>query len=258
MKIASLGSGSKGNATLVQSGDTLVMVDCGFSLRETLARLARLGTDPAQIGAVLVTHEHGDHVNGVLPLARRLGIPVYLSHGTGRVLAERDRFDTRGVVLHEVRPGRTLSIGALTVTPVPVPHDAREPCQYVFDDQRRKAGVLTDLGMITSHVVDAYQACDALVLECNHDRDMLAMGHYPMSLKRRVGGQWGHLNNRQAGELVAEMDQPRLQHLVLSHLSADNNTPEHALAAMAEAGFDDRQRLRVASQGDGFPWLTVE
>ena len=259
MRFASLGSGSKGNATLVQSDDTLVLIDCGFSVRETLARMAVQGIDPAQLAAIFVTHEHGDHVRGVLPLARRLGVPVYLSHGTSRALAERGaRHDAGGVVLNEVRPGREVTVGALTITPVPVPHDAREPCQYVLADARHRLGVLTDLGMITTHVSDAYAACDALVLECNHDMDMLANGRYPLSLKRRVGGQWGHLNNRQAASLVAELEQDRLQHLVLSHLSEENNTPAHALEAVAQAGFDDDRRLRVANQAEGFPWLAVE
>ena len=259
MRFVSLGSGSKGNATLIESDETLVLVDCGFSVRETLARMTARALDPAQLSAIFVTHEHGDHVRGVLPLARRLGVPVYLSHGTARALAQRgERYDARGVALHEVRPGRAVTVGALTVMPVPVPHDAQEPCQYVLADQRHRLGVLTDLGMITTHVIEAYADCDALVLECNHDIDMLATGPYPLSLKRRVGGQWGHLNNRQAASLVEELEQSRLQHLVLSHLSEENNTPDHALTAVTAAGFDDVRRLRVADQASGFPWLTME
>lgn len=259
MKLASLGSGSKGNATLIASGTTLVLVDCGFTIKETCARMARLGLSPADLTAILVTHEHGDHIRGVLPLARRFRLPVHLSFGTLRAISHAgSRHRVEGVELAELRPGRRLQLGDLDVLPVPVPHDAWEPVQFVFEQGRRRAGVLTDLGSLTAHVVEAYRDCDALLLECNHDLGMLAAGPYPPSLKRRVGGDRGHLNNLQAGNMVQQLTQPRLQHLVLSHLSEQNNTPDHALAAVAEAGLDDPRRVRVACQEGGFDWLEVQ
>ncbi len=258
MNLASIGSGSKGNGTLVRSGDTIVLVDCGFTVKETCLRLARLGLSPEDLSAVVVTHEHGDHIRGVLPLARRYRLPVHMTFGTLRAIsAPGSRHSLAGVTVQEVRPGRRFSVGTVEVLPVPVPHDALEPCQYVFEAGTRRTGVLTDLGSVTPHVVEAYATCDALLLECNHDPELLARGPYPPSLKRRVGGARGHLSNQQAGSLVTVLERNRLQHLVLSHLSEQNNTPEHALEAVADAGFDDAQRVRVASQQEGFGWLDV-
>ena len=176
MRFASLGSGSQGNALIVDAGETKVMVDCGFSARMAAARLARLGAVPAELSAILVTHEHGDHVGGVFAFARRHRLTVYLTHGTHAVAS-------RGVsVLPECQliEGHTpFTIGGLEVTPFPVPHDAREPVQYTFAAGGHRLGVLTDTGSITPHIVEVLRACDALVLECNHDHAMLAASRYP-------------------------------------------------------------------------------
>lgn len=254
-RLASLGSGSRGNATLVRAGDTLLLVDCGFSIRETERRLALLGVHADDLSAILVTHEHGDHLRGVLPLARRFRLPVYMSGGTSQAVAQR-QLSVNGVARHEVRPGRELRFGEVSVTPVPVPHDAREPCQYVFHYGRRCAGLLTDLGSLTADVREAYRQCDALMLECNHEPSLLANGPYPLSLKQRVAGELGHLSNQQAASLLSGVEQSRLQHLVLSHLSEKNNTPRHALDAIL-AGGADPQRTLVASQASGFDWLDI-
>ncbi|EKF74011.1 metallo-beta-lactamase family protein [Alcanivorax hongdengensis A-11-3] len=256
MRLASLGSGSKGNATLVQADDTLALIDCGFTVKETEQRLGRLGLSGADISAILITHEHGDHVRGAGALARKFGCPLYSSFGTAAaVRGRRAHFD--GADWREVRPGRAFTVQALEVLPVMVPHDAREPCQYRFSWQGRVTGVLTDLGSVTPHVVQAYGDCDALVLECNHDRDLLAQGPYPLSLKRRVGGMLGHLSNEQAATLLAQANVDRLQHLVLSHLSEQNNTVDHARGAVEQVMTCGRERIRVASQGEGFDWLHV-
>lgn len=256
MRLASLGSGSKGNGTLVRAGDTLVLVDCGFTLKETELRLRARGLAPDDLDAVLITHEHGDHVRGAGALARKYKTPLYSSFGTARAV------DGRAAGFHkadwrEVRPGRLFRIGDLAVTPVTVPHDALEPCQYRFAWQGRELGVLTDLGSLTPHVVDAYRECDALMLECNHEPDLLANGPYPASLKRRVGGNLGHLSNQQAATLLGHCNVDRLQHLVLSHLSEQNNTPEHALTQIHQAVAFGRERIRVASQKQGFDWLDI-
>lgn len=256
MKLASLGSGSKGNATLVQADDTLLMVDCGFTVKETETRLERLGVSGEQLSAILVTHEHGDHVRGVGALARKYGCPVYSSFGTASAVRDK-RASFKDTGWQEVRPGRALQIGALEVLPVLVPHDAREPCQYRFSWQQRTLGVLTDLGSITPHVVDAYGDCDALVLECNHDPQLLASGPYPSSLKRRVGGMLGHLSNDQAAALLSQANVDRLQHLLLSHLSEQNNTAQHALAAVERVVPRGRERIGVACQNQGFGWLQI-
>ncbi|GHA99664.1 MBL fold metallo-hydrolase [Modicisalibacter luteus] len=252
LRFASLGSGSKGNATLVSDGETHVLVDCGFGLRETEKRLARFGLHAKQLSAVLVTHEHGDHISGVGALARRHGLPIYLSAGTW--LSKR-----LGKVPqhHLLTPHARFAIAGLEIDPITVPHDAREPIQFRFHAHGRQLGVLTDLGFPTEHVVDAFKGCDALILECNHDPRMLAEGPYPPSLKRRVGGNWGHLANAQAQALLQRLGLDRLQRIVCSHLSEQNNRPELAWEALTPLLDGDESRLLIAAQDHGFDWQEV-
>lgn len=252
MRFASLGSGSRGNATLVQSGDTLLMVDCGFSVKETRRRLQRLRVDPAAITAILVTHEHSDHISGVGPLSRALGIPVYLTHGTQR----SGRLGPCDNVV-AFNAGDFFSLGSIAVRSVVVPHDAREPCQYLFSDSGYRVGVLTDLGSVTPHVIDAYRGCHGLLLEFNHDCGLLAEGPYPPSLKARVGGDWGHLSNRQACELLRQIATEDLRQVAIAHISEKNNARtavEDELVAHVPAW---RNEVVWADQGVGFPWLEV-
>ena len=252
MRFASLGSGSRGNATLVEAGSTLVMVDCGFSCRETERRMARLGYSPADLSAVLVTHEHGDHVRGIPVLARKYGLPVWLTRGTYRALRDDD------VPRVEYFDGHTeCAICEVQVRPFTVPHDATEPCQFVFEHADQRLGVLTDTGRMTPHIVESLDSCDALLLECNHDADMLASGPYSASLKIRVGGPLGHLSNAQAGSLLARLDCSRLQHLVAAHLSDKNNRPELAQAALAEVLQCEADWIGIACQDDGLDWRTI-
>ncbi len=248
MRFASLGSGSRGNATLVEQGDTLLLIDCGFSLRETERRLSRLGRDPAQVSAVLVTHEHGDHIAGVALFARRYNVPVWLSAGT--YSACRDDIAT-AAIFNSHTPFAT---GDLEVTPFPVPHDAREPVQFTFGNGAQRLGVLTDTGSLTPHIEQQLTGCDALLLECNHDRSLLANGIYPPSLKARVGGDYGHLSNEQAGALLRRIDCSRLQHIVAAHLSDKNNTPQLAGSTLATALDCSVEWIGIAQQEQGFGW----
>lgn len=248
MRFASLGSGSRGNATLVEQGNTLLLIDCGFSLRETERRLLRLGRDPAQVSAVLVTHEHGDHLSGVALFARRYGVPVWLSAGTHAACSN-------GIAGSQIfNSHAAFAIGELEVTPYPVPHDAREPTQFVFGNGDHRLGLLTDTGSLTPHIERQLSACDALLLECNHDRTMLANGVYPPMLKARVGGDYGHLSNDQAGTLLRRIDCSRLQHIVAAHLSDKNNTPQLAVTALATALDCSQEWIGVARQDDGLDW----
>lgn len=251
MRFASLGSGSRGNGTVVQAGDTLLLVDCGFSLRETEARLSRLGVQSSALKAILVTHEHGDHCQGVRVLANRYDLPVYMTAGTARSPALTEVKQRRLVAAEEV-----FVVGNVSVQPVPVPHDAAEPVQFIFSCAEKRLGVLTDLGSITSHVRQQYRHCDALVLESNHCVDMLARSSYPSSLKLRVGGHFGHLNNHQAADLLHDVERARLQHLVIAHMSEKNNSIERAQAALQHVVTGLRNVL-YACQDDGFDWLTI-
>jgi phosphoribosyl 1,2-cyclic phosphodiesterase len=251
LQFASLGSGSRGNATLIESGNTVVMVDCGFSLAETRRRLARLQRSIDDLAALLVTHEHGDHIRGVARLAAAAGIPVYLTHGTRE--ACNDFIANAQIISHDI-----IEIDDLQVEPLPVPHDAREPVQFVFSNGDHRLGLLTDTGCSTPHIEQCLSGCDALLLECNHDVDMLMNGRYPPQLKQRVGGRQGHLSNAQAAELLQQLDTGRLQHIVAMHLSEKNNQPSLAQAALAGALSCDTDWIQVAGQDEGFDWRGLD
>jgi len=254
MRFASLGSGSSGNALLIESGSTRVLLDCGFGLSEISARLARIGLDPSDLDAILVTHEHSDHGGGVAKLARQFDLPVYLTRGTLSALGAEGRAISNRVLIDAYTP---FAIGAIEVRPYTVPHDAREPVQFVLTDGAVRLGVLTDTGQPTPHIVQALSGVDALVLECNHDLDMLLSGPYPAWLKDRIAGPLGHLANAASAEIVRAMDCSRLQHLIAAHLSKQNNTPELARAALAGALGCVPEWIGVATQDDGFPWREI-
>ena len=250
LRFASIGSGSSGNALVVESGTTRVMMDCGFTIAETKERLERIGLAPSDLAGIVVTHEHDDHIGGVAAFARRHAIPVYLTRGTGMALPE----DFPAVLVRYIDSHSAFAVDALWIDPIPVPHDAREPVQYTFSDGAVRLGVVTDLGCITQHVVDRLSGCEALVVECNHDLDMLMTGPYPASLKQRVAGRFGHLSNSDAGYLVACLDRSRLRHLIAAHLSQQNNRAELARRALAFAANCTEDWIGVATQGDGFAW----
>jgi phosphoribosyl 1,2-cyclic phosphodiesterase len=252
MRFASLGSGSKGNATLVESGRNRVLVDCGFSCAETEKRLARLSLTASEIDAILVTHEHSDHISGVARLSRRYGIPVWMTAGTQAMHKGGEL-----AAWHCINSHQPFSIGGLNVDPFPVPHDAREPCQFVFSDGERRLGLLTDVGSVTTHMVKALDDLDALILECNHDPAMLADGPYPPMLKQRVGGAYGHLSNQQAAELLSRITTDRLQYLVAAHISEKNNHPQLAFDSLAAVAGDCHYAIILANQPDGMPWMTI-
>ncbi|MCB1616537.1 MAG: MBL fold metallo-hydrolase [Pseudomonadales bacterium] len=251
MRFASLGSGSKGNGTLVQGNQGCLLIDCGFTLKEVESRLERLSVHPSELSAIVVTHEHGDHFNGVGPLARRYKLPVYMTTGTHKAR-------NSGVLPHLelISSHSGFYVEDMFVQPVPVPHDAREPVQYIIQHQRKKLGILTDLGSLTQHIVEHYRDCDALILESNHCEDMLENGPYPPSLKNRVAGNWGHLNNRQAADLLKQVDLDILQHLVIAHLSEQNNCVDRVHTLMPESVKQDG-RLTYACQQNGFGWMHI-
>ncbi len=254
-RFASLGSGSEGNALVVQAGNTKVLMDCGFNLTESVARLASLGLEPVDLSGIVVTHEHGDHVVGVARLARKYSLPVWLTHGTLRA-QYKALGDLPGVT--EINPHSSFPIGELLVQPYLVPHDAAEPVQYVFGDGKKRLGVLTDAGSSTPHIEQTLNGCVALVLECNHDAELLMQGDYPFSLKQRVGGRLGHLSNYDAAALLARLDTSNLQHIVAAHLSRKNNKPELAIQALSKALNCNDDWIGVATQKDGFPWREIE
>jgi phosphoribosyl 1,2-cyclic phosphodiesterase len=254
MRFASLGSGSEGNGLLVESGTTRLLVDCGFSLAETVARLARLGVEPESVAAVLVTHEHDDHVGGVARFSRKYNKPVWLTHGTlTAAQASLAGLETVRVFDCHAR----FSVEAIEVEPYTVPHDAREPSQFVFGDGKVRLGLLTDAGSLTAHMRAVLGGLDAFVLECNHDPELLRNSSYPERLKQRIGGRFGHLSNDTAAELLTLLDCSRFRHVVAAHLSRKNNRPELARAALARALGCDPSWIGVADQAEGFGWRAL-
>lgn len=253
MRFASLGSGSRGNALLVEAGNTRVLIDAGFGPREMLRRLGGLNLAGDDIDAVLVTHEHSDHIGGVFACARRFGWAVLLTHGTLAACRD-DGADARTTIIDSHHP---LSIGDICAHPFPVPHDAREPVQFVLTDGARRLGVLTDAGHVTSHMVAMLDGCDALVLECNHDSEMLAQGGYPPALKRRIGGPWGHLDNSAAASLLSRIERSSLRHVVAAHLSEENNRPALAQEVLSAALGCGQDWIGIATQDEGFAWREI-
>jgi phosphoribosyl 1,2-cyclic phosphodiesterase len=251
LAFASLGSGSKGNATLVRAGDDCLLIDCGFSLRETERRLSILGCQGLDIVAILVTHEHSDHLRGVMPLARKYRIPVYMTAGTA-LESGSDHHSIRPISAHQA-----FSVAGMDIMPVSVPHDAREPVQFCITHGGKKLGVLTDLGSISGNVVSHYGDCDGLLVEANHDTEMLANGPYPLFLKRRVAGDWGHLNNGQTASLLSLVERRKIQTLVLAHISQKNNRVT-LVEKEISSWIGDIGKTVYACQNEGFPWQFIE
>ena len=253
IRFASLGSGSKGNATIVESGikdsDTRILLDCGFSTKEVELRLAKHQRCASTIDAIVITHEHSDHINGVGRLARKYNIPVWLTAGTWHKCRDSNFPDTHFIDSHN-----DFEIEDLCLHPFPVPHDAREPCQFVFSDGKSRLGIATDLGSITPHVISKLNHVDGLLLECNYDGEMLHNGFYPQKLKDRVAGNKGHLDNKQATQLLHSINVDKLKHVIGMHVSEKNNTIELAEAALCQGMSCEKDEISIACQVDGFAW----
>ncbi len=257
LRFRSLGSGSTGNATLVEATvggrRSRLLVDCGFALRQLDARLERAGLVAGDIDAIFVTHEHGDHIGCAHALSRRERIPVWMSEGTWLATGGHD-FEG---LLNLARDGLDIGVGALTVQPFTVPHDAREPLQLRCTDGARSLGILTDLGHATPHVLARLAGLQALLLEFNHDTDLLAGSAYPPFLKHRVGGNYGHLSNEAAAAIARAVLHDGLRHVVAAHLSEQNNRPAIVRRLMAEALGGHEDEMLTATAADGSPWLDL-
>jgi phosphoribosyl 1,2-cyclic phosphodiesterase len=251
LRFAVLASGSAGNATVIATSQTVVLIDCGLSARVTAERLGELGLSPDDVDALIVTHEHADHIAGVAPFARRFDVPVHLTRGTQEAGSiEPAKLPS----LQTFSPHTPFRIGDLNILPTPVPHDAREPCQFVFESNGQRLGMLTDTGSLTDHIVNHYAACNALIMEFNHDLDLLGNSYYPPSVKRRISGPLGHLSNDQAASLVTLIDKSRLRYLVAAHVSQRTNTRDRVATILGELSLDGSVAWAIADQDQALPW----
>lgn len=248
--VTSLGSGSKGNATLVCFGETLLLIDSGFSCKELVSRMRTRGIAPEDVTAVLVTHEHSDHFKGVPTFSKKYNVPVWMSSGTSlhKNVAELKQ-------LNVFNSHQNITIGEITVCPVLVPHDSREACQFVLKRGPHAIGILTDIGHITPFVIEQYKDCNILLLEFNHDREMLLNSSYPASLKQRVIGNLGHLSNQQASEFLTEENTGKLSYLVAMHLSGENNRLELVEQSISGSLLNSEAKVLIADQDNGFNWI---
>lgn len=256
IRLRILGSGSSGNSTLVEGGGVRVLVDAGFSCRQLVQRLRYAEVAPEAVDAILVTHEHGDHVGGVAQFAASYGAPIYCTRGT----ASAADFPGAGISVRTVEAERPFDIGALRVRPFAVPHDAAEAVGYVLEAGGARAGYVTDLGHGPGAVRDGLRDCDLLVVEANHDRDMLRHGPYPEHIKARVLGRHGHLDNETAADIVSDVAARATRAVVLAHLSETNNRPELAVAAVRRRLEECGRRvpaLFAAGQRQPSPWFEV-
>lgn len=257
LRFRSLGSGSSGNATLVEAGSGALtrrlLVDCGLGLKQLDQRLEQAGLAAGDLDAVFITHEHGDHIGSARRLAHRDQLPVWMSAGTHAGIGNADF----GAFLRIASDGETIDLGELCVLPFTVPHDAREPLQLRCSDGAVHLGILTDIGHATAHALSHLARCDALLLECNHDAELLAASSYPAFLKKRVGGQYGHLSNACAAEIARQLRHPGLHTVVAAHLSLQNNRPELARTALSEALQCAAADIGVADPVSGTGWITL-
>lgn len=256
MRFCSLGSGSGGNSTLIETTRggrvSRVLIDCGFSLRELERRLGLRGVALSDIDAVFVTHEHGDHVGCAASLQRRCGTPLWASAGTQAAARS-----LRALPVQVARADQAIVVYGLELTPIAVPHDATEPLQMRCSDGVASVGVLTDFGSIELGLTERLTGCHALLVDSNHDPDLLETGPYPWPLKRRIAGPHGHLSNAQAADLVRASHHTGLRHVVAAHLSEQNNRPELARMVLAAALGTTATDIVVATADSGSPWLDL-
>ncbi len=242
---------------VVEQDGTRLLLDCGLGQRDLTTRLALRGLEPQKITGVLVTHEHDDHAKGAFKFAATYQIPVWLSYGT-RIMTERHLPEVGSLDLRVIDSYQSFQVQDIEVTPYPVPHDAREPTQFVFSNGLHKLGVLTDAGVSTPYIEQMLSGCDALVLECNHDLEMLRNGPYSQALKKRVGGRLGHLDNQSTADLLNRLDNRKLKHIIAAHLSAKNNTPDLARKALASVLNCTPDWIGIADQETGFDWRSLD
>jgi phosphoribosyl 1,2-cyclic phosphodiesterase len=264
MRLIVLGSGSSGNALYIESGETRVLVDVGLSAKETARRMTGAGLDPARLSAIVVTHEHSDHIKGVRVMSKTAGVPVFISEAT----RAESRFpgDGEGICWGEmISSSQPFQIGSLDFHPFTIPHDGVDTFAYTVESRRVKIGIVTDLGYITNLVAERLRGCHLIMIESNHDRDMLKVGPYPWPLKQRIASNTGHLSNDETARWLREDFDGRAAYIVLAHLSRQCNHPElarlSAIQALESHGPlfypDAERRVKVAPPDRPTEWFEL-
>jgi phosphoribosyl 1,2-cyclic phosphodiesterase len=256
VSVSVLASGSRGNSAIVESSQARILVDAGISCRETFKRLKSIGRHPREISAIVITHEHADHIYGLATLAKKLEVPVFMTGAThqawARALRDENGEPPKIAKLELFSAGRPFQIADITVTPFTIPHDAADPVGFSFRAEGTKIGLATDLGYMPASVRDNLRGCDVLMIESNHDLEMLRVGPYPWSVKQRVMSRVGHLSNESLAQFFAQYYDGSASYIVLAHISEQNNHPEIALR-VAESALGRqmtliRNRVMLAAQ----------
>ena len=246
---ASLGSGSEGNSFLIKTDKTIFMVDCGFNYKETENRLSELGLTFSDINHILITHEHEDHMRAIKMIIKKEKIQISCSYGTAKKIGIVDEVNI-------INPGDILVDNDLQVEVVPVPHDAREPCHYVFKKDTLKIGIITDFGSLTPKIIESYSNLNYLVVEANHDANLLMKSSYPTSLKNRIFGKLGHANNDLTFDLISQIKKDKLKKIIFCHLSKQNNQKEIIKHTVKE--YFDKFKCEFISQENIFNWSEIK
>jgi len=246
---ASLGSGSEGNSFLIKTDKTIFMVDCGFNYKETENRLSELGLTFSDINHILITHEHEDHMRAIKMIIKKEKIQISCSYGTAKKIGIVDEVNI-------INPGDILVDNDLQVEVVPVPHDAREPCHYVFKKDTLKIGIITDFGSLTPKIIESYSNLNYLVVEANHDTNLLMKSSYPTILKNRIFGKLGHANNDLTFDLISQIKKDKLKKIIFCHLSKQNNQKEIIKHTVKE--YFDKFQCEFISQENIFNWSEIK
>lgn len=253
MKFCSLGSGSSGNSYFVSKNNTNILVDCGFSISEMESRMSQREIKPLEITAIFVTHEHEDHSKGVFALAEKYNKPIYLTYGTLKMCQKRIK-KSYNLTINIISPLDTLDIDDFMIIAIPVPHDAREPVQFKFESEKTSLAIITDLGFGNKELINSIQHIDALILESNHDVNLLNQSRYPKNLKERIRSNYGHLSNEESLEILKKINLDNLKWLGAAHLSKENNSPE-LVKDLWKKVFKDK--INIIDPDCGMSWVSI-
>ena len=253
MKFCSLGSGSSGNSYLVSKKNTNILVDCGFSVTELESRMFQREIKPSEITAIFLTHEHDDHSKGAFAFAEKHNKPIYLTYSTLKMCHKRIK-KSYNLRLNIISPLDTLELNEFMIYIIPVPHDAREPVQFKFESEKSTLAIITDLGFGNKELINSIQQINALILESNHDENLLNQSSYPKNLKDRIRSKYGHLSNEESLAILKKLNLDHLKWLGAAHLSKENNSPQLVKDSWKKV-FEDK--INIIDPDFGIPWVNI-